>query len=90
MNDSDNGNLTFVSSYQEAEQIKKELVNLGANESDIFIKFVSGPNKYLVQINSCYRDNEFPELIKDLWCYDNEWVAFRKIKYDKEKNEYTN
>ena len=87
MNDSNNGNLTFVSSYQEAEQIKKELVNLGANESDIIIKFVSGPNKYLVQINSIYCDNEFPEPLEK-FLHSNEWVAFRKIKYNKEKNEY--
>ena len=38
-------------------------------------------------MNSTYCDNEFPEPL-DKFLHDNEWVAFRKIKYDKEKNEY--
>jgi hypothetical protein len=87
MNDSNNGNLTFVSSYYEAEQLKQQLVNFGANENNIIIKFVSGPNQYLVQINNDY-NNEFSERSLEKFFHDNEWIAIRKIKYDKEKNEY--
>ncbi|NBX97584.1 hypothetical protein EB118_07810 [bacterium] len=79
MNDSNNGNLTFVSSYYEAEQLKQQLVNLGANENDIITKFVSGPNQYLVRINSNDYNNEFSERLEK-FLHDNEWITFRKIE----------
>jgi hypothetical protein len=81
------GNITFVSSDQEVEQIKQQLVNLGVDKNDIITEFVSGPNEYLIQVNSNDCNNEFSELLEK-FLHDNKWVSFRKIKYDKEKNVY--
>ena len=70
------GKLTFANSL-EAEGIKKTLINLGADENAISIKFVYGPNQYLVEVGSI--DCEFPELIKD-FCRDNDWTSWSRYK----------
>jgi hypothetical protein len=72
------GKLTFVVSSQQADEIKKQLVNLGTDESTIDIKFVLGPEQYLVKIGSNNCNFEFPEPLKHFF-YDNEWTSFRKI-----------
>jgi hypothetical protein len=73
----DCGKLTFVTSIEEAETIKKTLINLGADENAISIKFVNGPNQYLIEIGSI--DCEFPELLKD-FCRNNNWTRIKSIK----------
>jgi hypothetical protein len=62
---------------KQQKKSKKTLINLGADENNIDIKFVHGPNQYLVEIGSI--DCEFPELIKDL-CYDNDWTSWSTYK----------
>lgn len=71
------GKLTFVNSLEEAETIKKTLINFGADENAISIKFVYGPDEYLVEI--CSIDCEFPGLIKE-FCRDNYWINWNLIK----------
>ena len=73
----DCGKLTFVTSIEEAETIKKTLINLGADENAISIKFVNGPNQYLIEIGSI--DCEFPELLND-FCRNNNWTRIKSIK----------
>lgn len=71
------GKLTFVNSLEEAERLKKRLINLGTDENAISIKFVNGPNQYLIEIGSI--DCEFPGLIKK-FCRDNYWINWSLIK----------
>jgi hypothetical protein len=73
----DCGKLTFVNSLEEAEGLKKTLINLGADENAISIKFVNGPNQYLIEIGSI--DCEFPELLKN-FCRNNNWTRIKNIK----------
>lgn len=62
------GKCIFVRSKEEANEIKKELKNLGANEDDIVVKFVSGPDQYLIDF---HYDKYNGQLLESLQSYFN-------------------
>ena len=72
------GSFTFVKSFEIAKEIKEQLIVIGANDSDVNIRFVPGPDQYIVEIGSTHFTNEnqiFPKNIMEfLKKDDNFWT----------------